>query len=120
MVDSIKGFETNEGIKQYDYEALFNKPVLITQEDVDAALDEAKQFTLEKIEGIDSLPDINLDSYVTDDELSEKVTEALTQAKNNGDFKGEPGDDYILTEQDKRDIVNIIIQEFTNVAKVGA
>ena len=77
---------------------MFNKPVLITQDDVDAALDEAKQFTLEQIEGITSLPDINLDSYVTDAELSEKVTEALTQAKNNGDFKGEPGDDYVLTE----------------------
>lgn len=120
MDNIVKGFQTNEGTKQYDYNALANKPTLITQVQVDAALNAAKEYTDEKIKGINSLPDINLDSYVTDDELSDKVSEALTEAKNNGDFKGEPGDDYILTEQDKRDIVNIIVQEFTNVAEVGA
>ena len=44
---------------------------------------------------------------VSDEEVKTTVEEALTQAKESGDFKGDkgdPGDDYILTEADKTEI----------------
>ena len=53
MDDTVKGFQTNEGTKQYDYNALANKPTLITQDQVDAALKAAKDYTDEKIKNID-------------------------------------------------------------------
>ena len=46
--------------------------------------------------------------YVTSTELTEEINSVLAQAKENGDFKGEPGDDYILTEADKQEIANMI------------
>lgn len=106
MDNTIKGFQTNEGAKQYDYNALANKPTLITQDQVDAALKAAKEYTDEKIKNIN----VNAgEEYVTVQELQEAITIALTQAKENGDFKGEPGDDYILTEDDKIEVANIVL-----------
>ena len=108
MAEPVRGFQTNEGTKQYDYNALANKPTLITQEQVDATLKAAKEYTDEKIKNID----INAgEGYVTDQELQEANTSALTQAKENGDFKGEPGDDYVLTETDKNEIANIVLEQ---------
>lgn len=108
MAEPVRGFQTNEGTKQYDYNALANKPTLITQEQVDATLKAAKEYTDEKIKNID----INAgEGYVTDQELQEAITSALTQAKENGDFKGEPGDDYVLTETDKNEIANIVLEQ---------
>lgn len=49
MDDAIKGFQTDEGIKQYDYNALANKPAFITQDEVDAVLESAKDYTDSKI-----------------------------------------------------------------------
>lgn len=72
MDNTVKGFQTNEGTKQYDYNALANLPTLISQ-----------------------------------DNIKETVTSALEQAKQNGDFKGDKGDDYILTETDKVEIAGI-------------
>lgn len=43
-------------------------------------------------------------SKIGKEELGAAVEEALTQAKESGDFKGDPGDDYILTEADKTEI----------------
>jgi hypothetical protein len=40
--------------------------------------------------------------------LTGEVNSALAQAKDRGDFKGDPGDDYILTEADKQEIANMI------------
>ena len=37
----IQGFQTNSGVKQYDYNALANKPTLITQAELDSAIDTA-------------------------------------------------------------------------------
>ena len=74
MDNTVKGFQTNEGTKQYDYNALANLPTLISQDNIDRA-----------------------------------VANALEQAKESGDFKGEPGDDYILTEADKREVANIVL-----------
>lgn len=74
MDNTVKGFQTNEGTKQYDYNALANLPTLISQDNIDRA-----------------------------------VTNALEQAKENGDFKGDKGDDYILTEDDKREVANIVL-----------
>lgn len=44
---------------------------------------------------------------VSDDEVKTAVEEALTQAKESGEFKGDkgdPGENYILTEADKTEI----------------
>lgn len=72
MDNTVKGFQTNEGTKQYDYNALANLPTLISQDDVNGV-----------------------------------VVNALEQAKQNGDFKGDKGDDYILTEADKVEIAEM-------------
>ena len=37
----IQGFQTNSGVKQYDYNALANKPTLVTQAELDSAIDTA-------------------------------------------------------------------------------
>lgn len=74
MDNTVKGFQTNEGTKRYDYNALANLPTLISQDNIDRA-----------------------------------VANALEQAKENGDFKGDKGDDYILTEDDKREVANIVL-----------
>jgi hypothetical protein len=41
---------------------------------------------------------------VDNDQLLNAVNDALEQAKASGDFKGEPGDDYVLTNDDKQEI----------------
>ena len=53
MIESVKGFQTNEGTKQYDYNALANKPTLITQDQVDATLKAAKEYTDAEIKKLD-------------------------------------------------------------------
>lgn len=79
MAELIKGFQTNEGTKRYDYNALANLPTLISQDDIGNA-----------------------------------VADALAQAKQNGDFKGEVGPkpekgvDY-WTVQDQQDIINSVL-----------
>ena len=69
--------------------------------------------------------------------VEKAVKEALIAAKESGDFKGdkgeqglqgiqgekgdkgEQGEDYVLTENDKTDIADIVLQNFVNVAEVG-
>ena len=158
MDNTVKGFQTNEGTKQYDYNALANLPTLISQDDVNGvvvnALEQAKQngdfkgdkgddYILTEADKVEiaemaaeliDIPDnpgggdIDLNGYatqqwvqdqnylksipseyVTSIELTGEVNSALAQAKQNGDFKGEPGDDYILTEDDKREVANIVL-----------
>jgi hypothetical protein len=46
-------------------------------------------------------------SDVTATAVPSAVNTALDQAKANGEFKGEPGDDYILTEADKTEIAGL-------------
>lgn len=116
MTEPVKGFQTNEGTKQYDYNALANRPTLITQDQLDAVLKEAKDYTNEEIKKIE-IPDspgggtVDLtgyateewvkkqnyltsipSSYVTSTELTNEVNSALSQAKQSGDFKGDKGD----------------------------
>lgn len=38
------------------------------------------------------------------DSLQPAINDALAQAKVSGEFKGDPGDDYVLTEADKQEI----------------
>lgn len=54
------------------------------------------------------------------EDILNAINEALAQAKESGDFKGdkgdkgepgEPGQDYILTEEDRQEITNNIINE---------
>ena len=156
MDNTVKGFQTNEGTKQYDYNALANLPTLISQDNIDEAvvnaLEQAKQngdfkgdkgddYILTEADKAEiaemaaeliDIPDtpgggdIDLDGYatqqwvqdqnylksipsdyVTSTELTGEVNSALAQAKENGDFKGEPGNDYVLTEADKNEIAAI-------------
>lgn len=38
------------------------------------------------------------------------AVQSIKQDIMDGAIKGEPGDDYILTNQDKQDIANIVLQ----------
>lgn len=132
MTEPVKGFQTNEGTKQYDYNALANLPTLITQGQLDAVLKEAKDYTNEEVKKIEVPESDPIDlskyattqwvqeqnylksipsEYITSTELTEAVNSALEQAKASGDFKGEPGDDYILTSSDKNEIANIVLEQ---------
>ena len=41
------------------------------------------------------------------DNLQAAIDDALSQAKASGEFKGDPGDDYVLTEADKQEIAEL-------------
>ena len=144
MADNIvKGFQTDKGLGYYDYNSLANKPTLINQAQIDAAVETANRYTDSEIAKLDlsgggvqieldttlsvsgkaadaAAVGQALDDKLGTDQLQYAIDNALAQAKQSGDFKGEKGDDYVLTQYDKREIVDIIISEFTNVAKVGA
>ena len=50
------------------------------------------------------------------------VENALEEAKNSGEFKGEKGekgDDYTLTSADKTEIADIVLQYFVDVSEAG-
>ena len=126
MTESVKGFQTTEGTKQYDYNALANRPTLITQNNIDIALSAAKKYTDDEIAKIDVGGNEN---YVTDTELQSAVNEALAQAKASGEFKGDKGDtpikgtDY-FTQSEISSIIaattSEVLAQFTDVSKVGA
>ena len=109
----IQGFQTNIGIQKYDYNALANKPELITQAEVNAAITTAKKYTDEQIGKIDITPTVQIeldtslsvqgkaaDAKAVGDALGEKlgtaeldsaIDTALEQAKASGDFNGPQG-----------------------------
>lgn len=111
--NSIQGFQTDDGVKHYDYNALVNKPDLITQNEIDAAISAANKYTDEQIAKIDVNPIVQIefdttltiagkaaDAKAVGDVLKEKLdnTElnsainiALAQAKESGEFDGESG-----------------------------
>lgn len=113
MGDTVKGFQTNEGTKQYDYNALANKPTLVTWAEVNAAIITAKKYTDEQIGKIDITPTVQIeldtglsvqgkaaDAKAVGDALGEKlgtteldsaIDTALQQAKASGDFNGPQG-----------------------------
>ena len=57
--------------------------------------------------------------------MLKKVKEAkdcvdlIREKLENGEFKGEKGDDYILTQEDKDNIKNMVLLSFTDVSEVG-
>ena len=57
----IQGFQTNIGIQKYDYNALANKPELITQANIEAAITAAKKYTDEQIGKIDITPTVQIE-----------------------------------------------------------
>lgn len=109
----IKGFQTDAGVKQYDYNALANKPTLITQTEVNAAITAANKYTDEQIAKIDTTPTVQIeldtslsvqgkaaDAKAVGDALGEKlgtteldsaINTALAQAKASGEFNGSQG-----------------------------
>ena len=43
----------------------------------------------------------------------------IEQKLLNGEFKGEKGDDYVLTSEDKNEITNQVLQYFIDVSEVA-
>ena len=106
----IQGFQTDTGVEQYDYNALANKPTLITQSEINAAITAANKYTDEQISKIDITPPVQIeldtslsvqgkaaDAKAVGDALEEKlstteldsaINTALAQAKASGDFNG--------------------------------
>ena len=128
----IQGFQTDTGVEQYDYNALANKPILITQTEIDAAITTANRYTDEQIAKIDTTPIVQIeldtslsiqgkaaDAKAVGDALGEKlgtteldsaINTALAQAKASGEFDGKDGtdgNDYILTDADKAEIAEM-------------
>lgn len=109
----IKGFQTDAGVKQYDYNALANKPTLITQTEINVAITAANKYTDEQIAKIDTTPTVQIeldtslsvqgkaaDAKAVGDALGEKlgtteldsaINTALAQAKASGEFNGTQG-----------------------------
>ena len=109
----IQGFQTDTGVEQYDYNALANKPTLITQKEINAAIAAANKYTDEQIGKIDITPPVQIeldtslsvqgkaaDAKAVGDALEEKlstmeldsaINTALAQAKASGDFNGPQG-----------------------------
>ena len=110
----IQGFQTDTGVEQYDYNALANKPTLITQTEINAAITAANRYTDEEIAKIDTTPTVQIeldtslsvqgkaaDAKAVGDALGEKlgateldsaINTALAQAKASGEFDGQDGD----------------------------
>lgn len=131
----IQGFQTDTGVEQYDYNALANKPTLITQTEIDAAITTANRYTDEQIAKIDTTPTVQIeldtslsvqgkaaDAKAVGDALGEKlgtteldsaINTALAQAKASGEFDGKDGTDgtdgkdYVLTDADKAEIAEM-------------
>ena len=96
----IQGFQTDTGVEQYDYNALANKPELITQANIEAAIEEAKNYTNEQIDTSLSVQGKAADAKAVGDALEEKldateldsaINTALEQAKESGEFNGPQG-----------------------------
>lgn len=109
----IQGFQTDTGVEQYDYNALANKPTLITQTEINAAITAANRYTDEEIAKIDITPTVQIeldtslsvqgkaaDAKTVGDALGKKldttelnsaINTALEQAKASGDFNGPQG-----------------------------
>lgn len=109
----IQGFQTDTGVEQYDYNALANKPILITQTEINAAITAANRYTDEEIAKIDTTPTVQIeldtslsvqgkaaDAKAVGDALGEKlstteldsaINTALAQAKASGEFDGQDG-----------------------------
>ena len=117
----IQGFQTDAGVKQYDYNALVNKPTLITQTEVNAAITAANKYTDEQIAKINTTPTVQIeldttlsvqgkaaDAKAVGDALREKlstieldsaINTALAQAKASGEFNGPQGEQGIQGPQ---------------------
>ena len=106
----IQGFQTDTGVKQYDYNALANKPTLITQIEVKEAVAEANKYTDEQIAKINISPTVQIELDTT---LSKEGKAA--DAKAVGNALGEKlGKNEYLTESDKENLANEIIDKIFN------
>lgn len=75
-----------------------------------ATEEEAKQIEQNKTD-IERLSKEKLDA----DRLTEAVEDALAQAKESGEFDGKDGDDYTLTEADKEEIRDMVLDDIVDV-----
>ena len=96
LADRVANLE-GEGLSQAVADYLKENPP-----QAGATVEEAAQIRRNQ-DNIENLSDVKLDAS----KLPEAVNDALAQAKSSGDFKGEPGDDYVLTEADKQEIAEL-------------
>lgn len=77
-------------------------------------------FTVNKRKGnvIDNLSQFEEYMLTKVKEAKDCVT-LIEEKLASGEFKGEKGDDYTLTEEDKNDIKNMVLLNFTDVSEVG-
>ena len=69
----IQGFQTITGIQKYDYNALANKPTLITQTEINNAIIVAKKYTDEQIDTSLSVQGKAADAKAVGNALGEKL-----------------------------------------------
>ena len=106
----IQGFQTDTGVKQYDYNALANKPTLITQIEVEEAVAEANKYTDEQIAKINISPTVQIELDTT---LSKEGKAADAKAVGNALGEKLSKNEY-LTESDKENLANEIIDKIFN------
>lgn len=96
-LDSIDGADS-EVIEKAVREYLDENPV-----QAGATAEQAAQIAQNKAD-IERLDADKLDA----DQLPEAINDALAQAKASGEFDGKDGDDYVLTQADKREIASMV------------
>ena len=110
-----------DGITQVDTDAIYRQIeafIANTNNELEAFEAETKQKYTDAQGDIDNLvsaTQTKLDDIVADidGKISEEVTSQLTEAKESGAFKGDPGDDYVLTEADKLEIGQEVLNNAT-------
>lgn len=124
MSELVEGFQTAEGTKKYDFNFLGNVPNVIKSED---NLAEFIQNKIDETSGAGASLSLDstlskegyaadaaavgqaLDGKLDDNQLQTAINTALQQAKDSGAFDGAPGEKYVLTDEDKNEIVNSVL-----------
>ena len=81
-----------------------------------------KEFAVRySINAVDDIPDKQ--DFITEAQKvldeAESTAKSIEERANNGEFNGEKGDDYILTDADKTEIANIVIEILPNGDEVS-
>lgn len=98
LVSRIDQIERN-GVSDEQIATAVDKYLEENPVEIGATTEQAAQIQQNKAD-IETLNREKLDA----DKLPEAVNDALAQAKASGEFKGDPGDDYVLTAADKQEI----------------
>lgn len=121
----IQGFQTDTGVEQYDYNALANKPTLMTQTEIDAAITTANRYTDEQIAKIDTTPivQIELDTSLSVQGKAadaKAVGDAISKLSGGNVENGEDGFSPIATVEQTENgaIISITDKNGTTTATI--